>query len=182
VRGEIYAHPILKKRGIPMNHAKSKSVAVNLDKNLSLEIKPIPLARWISNPNSWDKYQFIEEASTFIWEAYGHSTDQDKHALAMLAEMLETFVICCKDIAKNGLVVTHHNGVTGKNHHVDIRDKAVTKAVLLMNELGLTPKGRFPFKTKPDPEFEKFMRGPNWDSHPKEPINLEEILKNTKRG
>jgi phage terminase small subunit len=78
----------------------------------------------------------------------------------MLAEVLETFVTCCKEIAANGLVVTHHNGVTGKNHHVDIRDKAITKAVLLMNELGLTPKSRFPLKPKPNPEFERFMRGP----------------------
>lgn len=164
-----------------MNHTKSKSVAINLDRNLAVEIKPIPLARWISDPNTWDKYQFIEEASLFIWEAYGHSTDQDKHALAMLAEILETFVICCKDISKNGLVVTHHNGVTGKNHHVDIRDKAVTKAVLLMNELGLTPKGRFPFKAKPDPEFEKFMRGPKWDEEPKPQISLDSIIKGYSR-
>jgi hypothetical protein len=99
----------------------------------------------------------------------------------MLAEMLETFVVCCKDIAKNGLVVTHHNCVTGKNHHVDIRDKPVTKAVLLVNELGLTPKGRFPFKPKPDPEFEKFMRGPNLNSGSKEPVNLDEILKASKK-
>jgi hypothetical protein len=160
-----------------MNQSRSKSVLVNPNNSLSVEIKPIPLAHWVSNPNTWDKYQFIQEASDFIWNAYGHSTDQDKHSLAMLAEILETFVICCKDIAKNGLVVTHHNGVTGKNHHVDIRDKAVTKAVLLMNELGLTPKGRFPFKQKLDPEFEKFMRGPKFDNENPIKITLDEILK-----
>lgn len=164
-----------------MNQSRSKSVAVNPNNDLSVEIKPIPLAHWVTNPNTWDKYQFIQEASDFIWNAYGHSTDQDKHSLAMLAEMLETFVVCCKDIAKNGLVVTHHNGVTGKNHHVDIRDKAVTKAVLLMNELGLTPKGRFPFKPKPDPEFEKFMRGPKWGDESKTQISLDSIIKDYSR-
>ena len=123
-------------------------------------LQQIPLARWIKDPKTWDKYAFIEEASQYLWDAYGSSTEQDKHALAMLAEVLETFVTCCQEIAKHGLVVIHHNGVTGKNHHVDIRDKAITKAVMLMNELGLTPKSRFPIKPKPNPEFEKFMRGP----------------------
>jgi hypothetical protein len=49
-----------------------------------------------------------------------------------------------------------------------------------MNELGLTPKGRFPFKPKPDPEFEKFMKGPQWNGIPKEPISVEDILKTLK--
>ncbi len=123
-------------------------------------VRPIPLASWIADPNTWDKYVFIDEASQFMWDAYENTTEQDQHALAMLAEVLETFVMCCKDIAKNGLVVTHHNGVTGKNHHVEIRDKAIARAVLLMNELGLTPKGRFPLKPSPSPYFQKFMQGP----------------------
>jgi len=123
-------------------------------------ICPIPLARWIQDSELWDKFVFIDEASQYLWDAYGSSTEQDKHALAMLAEVLETFVTCCKEISSNGLVVTHHNGVTGKNHHVDIRDKSITKAVLLMTELGLTPKSRFPIKPKPNPEFEKLLRGP----------------------
>ena len=87
-----------------MNQSRSKSVAVTPSCNLSIEIKPIPLAHWVSDPNTWDKYQFIQEASDFIWNAYGHSTDQDKHSLAMLAEMLETFVICCKDISTDGWI------------------------------------------------------------------------------
>lgn len=122
--------------------------------------QPIPLAKWIADPSSWDKHCFINDASKFLWEAYGNNIDQDQHALAILAEILETIVICCNDITINGLVVIHHNGVTGKNHHVEIRDKAITKAVLLMNEMGLTPKGRFPIKPKVNPEFERFMRGP----------------------
>ena len=120
----------------------------------------IPLANWVVDPNTWNKYTFINEASQFMWEAYGNTTEQDQHALAMLAEVLETVVICCNDIAKNGLVVTHHNGVTGKNHHVEIRDKAIARSVLLMNELGLTPKGRFPLKPKLNSQVEKFMLGP----------------------
>jgi len=123
-------------------------------------ISPIPLASWVKNPETWDKYTFINDASEYLWEAYESSTEQDQHALAMLAEVLETFVVCCKDISENGLVITHHNGVKGKNHHVDIRDKSITKAILLMTELGLTPKSRFPIKPKLNPEYEKLLRGP----------------------
>lgn len=141
-------------------------------------LRKAPLVHWIKDPDSWDKHLFIQEASQYLWDAFGNTTEQDKHALAMLAEVLETFVTCCKDIAINGLVVIHHNGVTGKNHHVDIRDKAITKAVLLMNELGLTPKSRFPLKPKPNPEFERFMRGPlGWSTEPKEPFSLESTLR-----
>lgn len=132
---------------------------LNLSDKLNI-VRPIPLANWISDPNTWDKYTFINEVSEFMWEAYENTTEQDQHALAMLAEVLETFVMCCKDIGKNGLVVTHHNGVTGKNHHVEIRDKTISRAVLLMNELGLTPKGRFPMKPSPSPQFQRFIQGP----------------------
>ena len=51
-------------------------------------LQQIPLARWIKDPKTWDKYAFIEEASQYLWDAYGSSTEQDKHALAMLAEVL----------------------------------------------------------------------------------------------
>ena len=122
--------------------------------------QPIPLANWVADPNTWNKYTFINEASKFMWEAYGNTTEQDQHALAMLAEVLETFVICCKDIAKNGLVIIHSNGVTGKNHHVEIRDKTIARSVLLMNELGLTPKGRFPLKPTSSDQVQKFLQGP----------------------
>lgn len=123
-------------------------------------ICPIPLAGWIQNPETWNKYTFINDVSQYLWNAYGSTTEQDQHALAMLAEVLETFIACCKNISEKGLIITHHNGVSGKNQCVDIRDKSITKAVLLMTELGLTPKSRFPIKPKPNPEFERLMNGP----------------------
>ena len=122
--------------------------------------QPIHIAKWIDNPNSWNKHFFISATSKFLWDSYANNAEQDQHTIAILAEILETIVLCCKDISINGLVVIHHNGVSGKNHHVEIRDKAISKAILLMNELGLTPKGRFPIKAKIDPEIQRFMRGP----------------------
>lgn len=120
----------------------------------------VPFAEWLDNPQNWNKQKFITETSNFLWEAYEIGSNQDKHALAILASLLETIVISNIDIEKNGLVVTHSNGVTGKNHHVDIRDKAITRAVLLMNELGLTPKGRLPVVQKMSPQIAALLAGP----------------------
>jgi len=61
-----------------------------------------------------------------LYERFG--TNQDKQAVGMLAESVETFILCTKDIRQNGMVITHKNGVLGKNHHVDIRDKSLNGA------------------------------------------------------
>lgn len=123
-------------------------------------LERVPFAEWLDNPQNWDKQKFITETSNFLWEAYEIGSNQDKHALGILATLLETIVISNIDIQKNGLVVIHSNGVTGKNHHVDIRDKAITRAVLLMNELGLTPKGRLPVPQKISPKIAALLAGP----------------------
>lgn len=123
-------------------------------------LERVPFAEWLDEPQNWDKQKFIAETSNFLWEAYEIGSNQDKHALGILATLLETIVISNIDIEKNGLVVIHSNGVTGKNHHVDIRDKAITRAVLLMNELGLTPKGRLPVAQKMSPQVAALLAGP----------------------
>ena len=123
-------------------------------------LERVPFAEWLNDPQSWSKKKFIHETAAFLWDAYEIGTNQDKHALGILATLIETIVISNIDIEKNGLVVTHSKGVTGKNHHVDIRDKAITRAVLLMNELGLTPKGRLPVTPKISPHIRALLAGP----------------------
>ena len=88
-------------------------------------------------------------------------TYQDQHLIGMLAESIETYVACTKDIRLNGLVVVHKNGVTGKNHHVEIRDKALARNLQIMNELGLTPKTREKPEPKPSAEMIAFLLGPS---------------------
>ena len=141
-----------------MSNSKIFKQANNKLPNSMLE--RVPFAEWLNNPGDWDNQKFITETANFLWDAYEIGTNQDKHALGILATLLETIVISNIDIEKNGLVVTHSNGVTGKNHHVDIRDKAITRAVLLMNELGLTPKGRLPVAQKMSPQMTALLAGP----------------------
>ena len=115
-------------------------------------------ADWQNDIDSWDKARFISETSTYLHDMF--DSHQDQHLIGMLAESIETYVACTKDIRLNGLVVIHKNGVTGKNHHVEIRDKALARSLQIMNELGLTPKTREKPKPKPSAEMIAFLLGP----------------------
>lgn len=154
-----FPRAVLLKQRYSMNSSNKQTIKLGWEQSPK-PYQPISLAKWVADPSSWNKYDFIDDASKFLWEVYGDNANHDQHVLAILGEILEMIVICSNDINKNGLVVIHNNGVTGKNHHVEIRDKAITKAILLMNEMGLTPKGRFPTKPKINPEFERLMHGP----------------------
>lgn len=120
----------------------------------------IPVAEWFKNIEAWDKEKFIIETSKFLWEAYGIGCNQDRHTLAILANLIDTIIICTNEINKHGLVITHKNGVTGKNHHIDIRDKAISKAIVLMTEIGLTPKSRLAYNPPMSDAIKDFLAGP----------------------
>ncbi len=133
--GQFSAAGIFKKWGIAMNQQEIEQM--NFDK--------------------WDKAAFICQVTGFLDP---EAIQQDRLTILMLAESVEEYVQCTQDIQRRGLVVVHHNGVTGKNHHVGIRDKALARCLQIMAELKLTPKYRAPQPPKMSPELEVFMRGP----------------------
>ena len=123
--------------------------------------KRIPQAEWLDNPSAWNKQTFIAEASNYLYEVYGIGSEQDKHTLSMLADQIETYVNCIAGIAETGLVVDLYEGKSiGASPYVGIKNKAATLIIQLMNELGLTPRGRLSVK-KPDDSssISKFLRG-----------------------
>ena len=105
---------------------------------------------------NWDKGLFINTISQLL---ESEKLEQDKLTILMLAESVETFIKCNEEIRINGLVVVHSNGVQGKNHHLEIRDKAIYRSLQLMTELKLTPKYRKPPPEKISPELEAFLKG-----------------------
>jgi len=122
----------------------------------------IPEAEWMENPDAWSKATFIKETSDYLFEVYGIGSDQDKHTLAMLADQIDLYIQCGKGIEKNGIVSMFNNGKTiGPNPFISIRNNALKLVIQLMNELGLTPRGRL---SKPDIEsntqFGRLMLGP----------------------
>jgi P27 family predicted phage terminase small subunit len=109
------------------------------------------------NFDKWDKAAFICQLTEFLET---ETTEQDRLTILIFAESVEGYVQCTQDIQRHGLVVVHHNGVTGKTQHVGIRDKALARCLQIMAELKLTPKYRLPPRPKISPELEAFMRGP----------------------
>jgi phage terminase small subunit len=103
----------------------------------------IPEAEWMDNPDAWNKHIFIQETSEYLYDVYGIGSAQDKHTLTMLADHIETYIQCNRGIAKNGIVSVFNDGKTiGPNPYITIRNNISKLIIQLMNELGLTPRGR----------------------------------------
>ena len=123
--------------------------------------KRIPQAEWMDNYDAWDKSQFINETADFLYEVYGIGNNQDKHTLAMLADHIDTYIKCTKGIAANGFIIKFDNSAVGANPYINIRNKTMTLIIQLMNELGLTPRGRLSSgKVEFESDTAKFLRGP----------------------
>ena len=124
--------------------------------------KRIPQAEWMDNPSAWDKAKFIEETSDFLYEVYGIGNDQDKHTLAMLADHIETYVVCTDAIKREGVVTEYNNGKTvGPSPFLTVRNKTMTLIIQLMNEMGLTPRSRLSAgKSEAESPVAQFLKGP----------------------
>ena len=121
----------------------------------------IPEAEWLDNPSAWDRKKFITETSAYLFEMYGIGTNQDKHSLAMLADQIETYVHCIIGLKETGLVMDFNDGKTvGMSPYVSIKNKSATLIIQLMNELGLTPRGRLSANKETQGNVSKFLLGP----------------------
>lgn len=136
-----------------------KGMPASMPDNLK---KRIPKAEWVDNPDAWDKNKFIEETSNFLYDVYGIGNDQDKHTLAMLADHIETYIRCTKNIKSNGIITRFNNGQTiGPNPYLTVRNKTMTLIIQIMNELGLTPRSRLSAgKSEENSPVAQFLRGP----------------------
>ena len=121
----------------------------------------VPKADWIDNPSAWNRDDFIKETSDFLWETYGIGSNQDKHVLAALAAQIEIWVMCWQGIQNEGIVVEQNAGVSrGVNPYVTAGDKALQRALVLMGELGLTPKSRLVDNQQKGGKYSKLLNGP----------------------
>lgn len=147
----------------PELHIVNGSKGMNQGTALPESIKcRIPQADWLDNPDAWDRRKFIEETSEFLYKAYGIGNDQDKHALSFLAEQIDTYIECKKSLQKTGIIARFNNGKTiGPNPYLTVRQNSLKTIIQLMNELGLTPRGRLNSgKVEESSPVAKFLRGP----------------------
>jgi P27 family predicted phage terminase small subunit len=121
----------------------------------------VPKADWLDNPDAWDRDEFVRETSDFLWDTYGIGSNQDKHILAALAMQLDIYVKCCKGVQKGGIITQFNNGANiGPNPFLTAGDKALSRAIVLMNELGLTPRGRLATNKVEGGKYSKLLAGP----------------------
>ena len=121
----------------------------------------VPQADWLDNPQAWNRQKFIAETSDFLWDTYGIGSDQDKHVLAALATQIEIYTKCWEGVQKTGIITKFNNGQTvGPNPYLTAGDKALSRAIVLMNELGLTPRGRLSGKTSEGGKYSSLLKGP----------------------
>ncbi|CAB4171858.1 Putative phage terminase, small subunit, P27 family [uncultured Caudovirales phage] len=147
----------------PELHIVKGSKGLNQGESLPDSIKArIPKADWLDDPESWDRNKFITETSDFLFNVYGIGNDQDKHALAFLAEQIDTYLECKKSLAKTGIIARFNAGKTiGPNPYLTVRQNTLKTIIQLMNELGLTPRGRLNSgKVEENSPVSKFLRGP----------------------
>ena len=125
--------------------------------------KRIPEAEWMSKPLSWNKTTFVNETANYLYDVYGIGSDQDKHTLAMLADQIDMYVSCNIQLVGSDLVISTNDGKTlAPNPIISIRNNCLKLVIQLMNELGLTPRGRLnktEGNTDDNSAVSKFLRG-----------------------
>ena len=133
------------------------------DKTIDLPEKiksRVPQADWLENPDAWNASRFIKETADFMYEIYGIDADQDKHLLAMLADQISIYIEAKKGIARDGVVAEFNAGKTmGASPYFAVMKESLNKIVVLMNELGLTPKGRMGKTTTNTTSYDDLLGG-----------------------
>jgi len=120
----------------------------------------IPKADWFDNPEAWDADKFIRETSDFLWDSYGIGADQHKHILAACAAQLEIYIQSRIGLKKTGLLAKIKEGKIGKSPYLEIGDRALMRATMLMNDMGLTPRGQLTSTKQEGGKYADFLAGP----------------------
>jgi P27 family predicted phage terminase small subunit len=132
----------------------------------SEEIKKIPIANWMLDPDSFNKEDFYKETIEYLFSIYSNSADIDKHLVGMLSDTLETYIECKKVLDKEGYVIEFNDGKTlGTNPIYKTMDNAISSYISLTNELQISLKARVKNgvkdPTKVDQALKKLMSGPD---------------------
>lgn len=116
-------------------------------------------AAWLSDPNAWNRAEFLEQIDDAMAATHGLGHQIDCHLIGLLISQLEIYLQCWKALQSEGLLTTFNQGQTpGKNPYLAIADKALGRAVTLLADLGLSPKTRPP--SRPTGKFAELMAGP----------------------
>jgi hypothetical protein len=107
--------------------------------------KPIPMQStiWLTDPDNWDKDEFVADMIKFVEHTQGINSFPNLVLIGLLANQIDIYVKCAREMSKSGLVEFYNKGATsGPSLHFSMADKALNRIVQLMKELGLTPSHR----------------------------------------
>ena len=134
--------------------------SIHMRQSLSEEFN----CHWLTEPDAWDKSFFSSEVVRFIEQTQGVNAFPNLILIGMLAQQIDLYVQCTRQIASHGLLEFYNKGATsGPSLYFSIADKALNRILQLMKELGITPAHRIGTVrlTSADAlEFESFMSGP----------------------
>ncbi len=106
---------------------------------------PIPMQspNWLTNPNDWNKDDFVADIVQFIEQTQGSNAYPNQVLIGLLANQIDIYVQCAQEMSKSGLIEFYNKGATsGPSLHFSMADKALNRILQLMKELGLTPSHR----------------------------------------
>ena len=91
--------------------------------------------------------EYSTEVQNYMWAVHSYLqkkfngiNDEWVMSLMMLADNLEMFIQCRKQIKETGLLITNRFGVLEKNSLIKVQNDAQIQIVKLLNEFALTPK------------------------------------------
>lgn len=91
--------------------------------------------------------EYSTEVQNYMWAVHSYLqkkfrsiNDEWVMSLMMLADNLEMFIQCRKQIKETGLLITNRFGVLEKNPLIKVQNDSQIQIVKLLNEFALTPK------------------------------------------
>ena len=113
--------------------------SIHMRQSLSEEFN----CHWLTEPDAWDKSIFSSEVVRFIEQTQGVNAFPNLILIGMLAQQIDLYVQCTRQIASHGLLEFYNKGATsGPSLYFSMADKALNRILQLMKELGLTPTHR----------------------------------------
>lgn len=110
--------------------------SIHMRQSLSEEFN----CHWLTEPDAWDKSFFSSEVVRFIEQTQGVNAFPNLILIGMLAQQIDLYVQCTRQIASHGLLEFYNKGATsGPSLYFSMADKALNRILQLMKELGLTP-------------------------------------------
>lgn len=89
---------------------------------------------------STEVQNYMWAVHSYLQKKFGTINDEWIMTLMMLADNLEMFIQCRKQIKETGLLITNRFGVLEKNSLIKVQNDAQIQIVKLLNEFALTPK------------------------------------------